>query len=695
MKNSGRFVELTLLATNAVSAPIALLTFALIEPITLIVFGEKWMDTILLYRLLAIGTLFSATLAPTLGLLHALGHPNRVLAFALVTTGLTWAIGVPMIHALGIDGLGWAGLILQPAAIWMCDYGRRQTGHRILPTVLPVWLAAAGAALFGRALASWFTVDSLTALIAILTAGLLVYAAVVATLYRDRAIARRARTSKRNRQRVGSHRLNSPYSRFSPRWGINLPRFRPSAAWRKRSEPTSRRLDSRRTPWHYPRSPRRTGIPKVSANSTRSNSKPFCPDEGEHWSPVWFNVLDGDLYIALGSRAEKRVQCHENNPFITVEIGGERFDRVEADTRPGHGRTHRRRPRRQILHQLSVQVGGAPLLPAHAIGQGGIGPVSATAADPQKDKTLEGEYSTIRVERSDHVAEIVLARPEKLNAMTTGFFHEVRDATRALERAPDVRVIIVRAEGRMFTAGLDLKEAVSTLDFGESRKDGSGRRSSDATRNFALYDTIVDLQECFSVLATCRKPVIAAIHGKCIGGGVDLATACDIRVCTEDASFSIYETKIAIVADVGTLQRITPIVGKGVAREMAFTGKFLGSDRALSCGLVNEVFHDMDAMLEGARALAGEIAANSPLAVEGTKAVMNYSDEHSTDEGLEYVAQWNSSFFRTNDLMEAMQAFMEKRNSRVRRQLSLAGGRIRNGRADLTEPCRRRRLEAS
>jgi enoyl-CoA hydratase len=132
-------------------------------------------------------------------------------------------------------------------------------------------------------------------------------------------------------------------------------------------------------------------------------------------------------------------------------------------------------------------------------------------------------------------------------------------------------------------------------------------------------------------------------------------------VCTSDAEFSVFETRIAITADVGTLQRITPIVGKGMAREMAFTGKFIGSERAIQSQLVNQVYPDKDSMLEGARAMARDIAANSPLAVQGTKEVLNYSDEHNTNEGLEYVAQWNSAFLKSDDLDEAMAAFMEKR----------------------------------
>ncbi|RMF20828.1 MAG: crotonase/enoyl-CoA hydratase family protein [Deltaproteobacteria bacterium] len=263
----------------------------------------------------------------------------------------------------------------------------------------------------------------------------------------------------------------------------------------------------------------------------------------------------------------------------------------------------------------------------------------------------------IRIDRDGHVAEIVLDNPDRLNVMTLpGFFHEVRDAIREIGADDEVRVAIVRAEGRMFTAGLDLKSAGASFTGADG---GSG--ASEATRNMSLYRTIRDLQDCFSEIERCPKPVIAAVHGKCIGGGLDLITACDIRLASADASFSIYETKIAIVADVGTLQRITAIIGKGMAREMAYTGAFVDAERALACGLVNRVYPDREALLAGARELAAEIASNSPLAVQGTKMVLNYSDEHTTDEGLEYVAQWNSSFFRSNDVVEAMSAFMEKR----------------------------------
>lgn len=271
---------------------------------------------------------------------------------------------------------------------------------------------------------------------------------------------------------------------------------------------------------------------------------------------------------------------------------------------------------------------------------------------------MANPYTSIRIDRRGHVAEVVLNRPDKLNAMTTKFFHEIKAAFEQIDVDPEVRAVVVWGEGRMFTAGLDLKEAATGV-LGGTAGNGSGR--SLAARNYQLYRTIRDLQDCFTAIARCRKPVIAATHDKCIGGGVDLITACDLRLCSADASFSIYETKIAIVADVGTLQRITPIVGKGMAREMALTGRFIKADRALACGLVNEVHSDRDTMLVAARAMADEIAANSPMAVQGVKSVLNFSDEHSVEEGLEYVAQWNSSFIQSNDVNEAVAAFIEKR----------------------------------
>jgi enoyl-CoA hydratase len=268
---------------------------------------------------------------------------------------------------------------------------------------------------------------------------------------------------------------------------------------------------------------------------------------------------------------------------------------------------------------------------------------------------MSANYTVIRVDRRGHVAEVVLNNPAKLNAMAPIFFEEIKAAFEALDADESVRAIVLWAEGRLFTAGLDLFAASGNL-----LASGAGDKTL-VERNRGLYQEIKRLQGCISAAEKCRKPVIAAVHNHCIGGGVDLTTACDIRLCTQDATFSIHETKIAIVADVGTLQRISRVVGPGMAREMGYTGKRLTADRALRCGLVNEVYPDKEALLAGARAMAEEIAANSPLAVQGTKQVLQYAEQHTLEDGLEYIAQFNSAFLLSNDLTEAVTAFMEKR----------------------------------
>lgn len=266
---------------------------------------------------------------------------------------------------------------------------------------------------------------------------------------------------------------------------------------------------------------------------------------------------------------------------------------------------------------------------------------------------MSDDYTVIRLDRVGHVAEVVLDNPDKLNAMAPIFFEEIKRVFEEIDEDPEIRCAILWAEGRHFTAGLDLFASTGLL--------APNPDEPPATKNYEFYQHVRHLQDCIGAAEKCRKPVIAAVHGHCIGGGVDLTTACDFRLCTKVATFSIHETKIAIVADVGTLQRITNVVGKGMAREMAFTGCKLPSDRALRCGLVNDVFDDKDAMLARAREMANEIASFSPLAVQGTKEVLNYSDDHNLRDGLEFIALWNSAFIKSDDLREAVTAFMEKR----------------------------------
>jgi enoyl-CoA hydratase len=179
-----------------------------------------------------------------------------------------------------------------------------------------------------------------------------------------------------------------------------------------------------------------------------------------------------------------------------------------------------------------------------------------------------------------------------------------------------------------------------------------------------LLDTIQTMQAAVTRVQTCRKPVIAAVRGWCIGGGLDLIAACDIRLCSADARFSLREARIAIVADIGSLQRLPHIIGEGNTRELAFTAKDIDAQRALRIGLVNEVFDGAEALEDAARAMAREIAANAPLAVQGAKRVLNESQGKPIAEGLTYVALWNAAYVHTSDLTEAISAFIEKRPPR-------------------------------
>jgi enoyl-CoA hydratase len=267
-------------------------------------------------------------------------------------------------------------------------------------------------------------------------------------------------------------------------------------------------------------------------------------------------------------------------------------------------------------------------------------------------------YTVLELESSDGVATVWLNAPERRNAMGPAFWRELPLAMQALGADDEVRAVVIAARGRDFSAGLDLKSMAGTLTA------GSGEGSTPASRRRALLAEIERLQASISAVADCPKPVIAAVHGHCIGGGIDLITACDIRLCAEDSRFSVRETRIAIVADVGTLQRLPGIVGRGVAAELALTGDDFGAERAREIGLVNAVHPDALATAKAAVELAGRIARNSPLAVQGTKRVLRYCEGKSVEDGLRYVATWNAAFLESDDLKEAMSAFLQKREPR-------------------------------
>ncbi len=265
---------------------------------------------------------------------------------------------------------------------------------------------------------------------------------------------------------------------------------------------------------------------------------------------------------------------------------------------------------------------------------------------------FESEVLTLDVD--GHVATLWLDRPEARNALGRTFWRDLPRAAQAVAGEPSIRALIVAAKGPHFTVGLDLKE------FGGNPFGGDSDASS-ATANERSFRAVRTMQAAVSSIADLEVPVIAAVQGYCIGGGVDLICACDIRLSSIDATFSVRETKIAIVADLGTLQRLPKIVGAGHVAELAFTGKDIGAERAREIGLVNSVHGSADEVLAAAHELAREIAANSPLAVRGTKAVLAANDGRTLDEGLDFVARWNALYLQSNDLKEAMAAFIERR----------------------------------
>lgn len=262
------------------------------------------------------------------------------------------------------------------------------------------------------------------------------------------------------------------------------------------------------------------------------------------------------------------------------------------------------------------------------------------------------------VDTVDHVAHIRMIRPERANSMIPAFWNELPEIVATLSDEGRARVIVLSAEGRHFCSGMDT--TVFTGEGGIAHDAGNGTRSrarlASGFRAMAMH-----LQETFTCLERARMPVIAAIQGACVGGGVDLVTAADLRYATEDAFFCIQEINIGMTADVGTLQRLPKLVPPGVVAELAYTGRRMPAARAREVGLVNEVFADHAALLEGVHAVATEIASKSPLAVHGTKQTMAYAREHTVADGLEYIATWNASMLDPDDMAEAFRAMAEKR----------------------------------
>lgn len=269
--------------------------------------------------------------------------------------------------------------------------------------------------------------------------------------------------------------------------------------------------------------------------------------------------------------------------------------------------------------------------------------------------TFSSEVLTLEV--NGPIATLWLDRVDARNAMGRDLWRDLPLAAHEVANNPEVRVLIIAAKGPHFTVGLDLKQMGGTLM-------GGGEPRSHAQKSASMFQAVLDMQDAISVFEQLEVPVIAAVHGYCIGGGIDFITAADIRFASSDAIFSVREAKVAIVADLGTLQRLPRIVSPGHVAELAFTGKDIDAARAERIGLVNEVVHgSAEAVYDKALEVAKEIASNSPLVVAGTKKVLAFNDGHTVEEGLKFVAAWNTMYLQSNDLVEAMTAFMEKRSA--------------------------------
>ncbi|QRK13344.1 crotonase/enoyl-CoA hydratase family protein [Archangium violaceum] len=271
---------------------------------------------------------------------------------------------------------------------------------------------------------------------------------------------------------------------------------------------------------------------------------------------------------------------------------------------------------------------------------------------------MTAAYQSLRIEQADGIAEVVLTGPGKGNALGPDFWREMPEALRKLDADDSVRVVLLRGDGSHFTYGLDLMAMMETLG---PLLTGEGNLALERTKLLQLIDT---MQASTEGLARCRKPVLAAVHGWCIGGGIDLIAACDFRYCSREAKFSLREVRVGITADLGALQRLPRIIGEGHTRELAYTGGDIDADRALQMGLVNQVFATPEELLAAARATARKIADNPPLVVQGAKQVMEYCADKSVADGLRYVAVWNSAFLQSHDLAEAFAAYAERRPPR-------------------------------
>jgi len=263
-------------------------------------------------------------------------------------------------------------------------------------------------------------------------------------------------------------------------------------------------------------------------------------------------------------------------------------------------------------------------------------------------------YSCFNLEIKNKVAHVQMCRPDEFNSMNKAFWSELPHLIDTISNDASARVIVLSGQGKHFCAGMDLANFT---------QGGNAPKAHLGMQKEAGYRVTRDLQYTITCLEKARIPVIAAIQGACVGGGVDLATAADIRYCTKDAFFCIQEINIGMAADVGTLQRIPKLIPEGIVRELAYTGRRFLAEEAMKHGMVNKVFENQEEMMESVMEIANEIASKGPLAIAGTKESLNYGRDHSTEESLNHIALWNTAVGINDEMGVAFKAKAEKKEA--------------------------------
>jgi enoyl-CoA hydratase len=264
---------------------------------------------------------------------------------------------------------------------------------------------------------------------------------------------------------------------------------------------------------------------------------------------------------------------------------------------------------------------------------------------------MDLKYLKVTIE--NHVAQVSFNRPEKANSLHMPAWEEMKAVFEEMHDNPEVRVIVLTGEGKHFCAGIDLETLMDMQKYNTISCPG---RRSEKLRRF-----ILEFQDTITAIEKCRKPVLAAIQNACVGGGVDIISACDMRYCTDAAYFAIKEVDLGLVADIGTLQRLPNIINPGIVSELAYTGRKVLGEEAAKIGLVNQTFSTQEEMMNRVMELAKMIATKSPLVIRGTKEMLLYKRDHSVEESLDYMATWNAGMLMSEDLMEAFQASVQKR----------------------------------